>query len=298
MPVDTKPTEVVMCLYPKYGYRDNLNMFHFVPYSERNKIYTDLGTGEIFSVFPVKCGHCIECAEEYTREWSFRIMDEASQYEQNCFLTLTYNDEHLPEDGCLVKRDYQLFLKRFRKSVGKVRYFGCAEYGGIGLRPHYHIILFGYCPSDMYFWCKSKSGEDLYRSPTIEKLWTFGYSYVGLVSLSSARYCAKYLQKYLFDTDERMQDLVKPFTFMSTHPGIGGDYSKCLSTDKLYKAGKWVKTPRYYLKCADRDGYDLTDLKANRRFKALFFDRSLIDLVKRRKNLEKKFKKVLTNFLD
>lgn len=281
-----------MCLFPKYAiYNQRLE---FVPYSKRNQVYTDLGTGETFIPFPVPCGHCIECVQDYTREWTFRILDEASKYDKCCFLTLTYNDEHLPSDGSLNKRDYQLFLKRFRKSVGKVRYFGCGEYGGKFLRPHFHIILFGYYPSDCYYWCKSKSGEELFRSPTIEKYWSYGFSYVGAVSFSSAKYCAKYMQKYLFETDLRLADKLPPFTFMSTHPGIGGDYNKCLSTDKLYEAGKYVKTPRYYLKRAEADGINLTDLKANRRLKASFFDKSVDELAIHRKNVQKKFKNVLT----
>jgi hypothetical protein len=42
-------------------------------------------------------------------------MHEASLYDNNCFLTLTYDDEHLPEDGSLRYEDFQLFMKRFRK---------------------------------------------------------------------------------------------------------------------------------------------------------------------------------------
>ncbi len=278
-----------MCLYPRYAIYNN--GIQFISYTERNDVYRDVDTAEVFFPFSVPCGKCIECAQDYTREWTFRILDEMSKYDKSCFLTLTYDSEHLPSDGSLVKRDYQLFLKRFRKNVCAVRYFGCGEYGGLKLRPHFHIILFGYYPDDAYFWCKSKSGEALFRSPTIEKLWPFGFSYVGAVSFSSAKYCAKYLQKYLFENDVRLKGKQRPFTFMSTHPGIGGDYTRCLSTDKLYEAGKWVKTPRYYLKKAEADGVDLTALKANRRSKSVFFDRTVEDLERRRKNSKNFLKK-------
>lgn len=38
-------------------------------------------------------------------------------WEQNSYLTLTYNDENLPEHGHLRHRDFQLFMKKLRKHV-------------------------------------------------------------------------------------------------------------------------------------------------------------------------------------
>jgi hypothetical protein len=38
-------------------------------------------------------------------------------HENNCFLTLTYDEENVPEDGCLEPRDYKLFLKKLRKYI-------------------------------------------------------------------------------------------------------------------------------------------------------------------------------------
>ncbi len=46
-----------------------------------------------------------------------RCVQEASQYENNCFITLTYNDENLPETGSLNKHEWQSFMKRLRASV-------------------------------------------------------------------------------------------------------------------------------------------------------------------------------------
>ena len=75
-------------------------------------------------------------------------MHEASLHERNCFLTLTFDDLHLPASGSVNVRDVQLFLKRFRKALTyrnmKIRFFACGEYGDKNLRPHYHLIIFGY----------------------------------------------------------------------------------------------------------------------------------------------------------
>lgn len=98
----------------------------------------------------IPCGQCIGCRLERSRQWAMRCLHEASLYENNCFITLTYNDKNLPSDWSLQKRDYQLFMKNLRKRfVPKnpfnkneypslhdqfkkmfwVRYFHCGEYG-------------------------------------------------------------------------------------------------------------------------------------------------------------------------
>lgn len=269
-----------MCLYPKVMYQ-----------------FVDVETGEVrrsFKFVPdsapgyqrllLPCGKCVECCEAYSREWSFRVMDELAKYDKSVCITLTYNDEHLPDGSNLCKHDYQLFLKLLRKHCGKVRYFGCGEYGS-KFRPHYHIILFGIDFDDKYFWCKSKSGDDLFRSPTLERLWTKGYSYIGKVDLSTAKYCSKYLQKFLIENYDILEERVRPFMMMSNRPGIGGDYRKCLETDKLYFNGSYVKTPRYYLKQAERDNVDLSELRQARKDKALLLERSSSELRERRKSV-------------
>lgn len=278
-----------MCLYPK-------TMYSYVDFITGERIRTFLAVPKSalsYEVIRVPCGKCLECLESFSREWSFRIMDEASKYDKNCVLTLTYNDDCLPDDLSVNRRDYQLFLKLFRKHISSVRYFGCAEYGGKRFRPHYHIILFGYEPVDLVFWCKSKSGQNLYRSPSLEYYWaefegskrlrSRGFLYVGKLDIRTAKYCSKYLQKFAFDSIPALSGRAKPFTFMSTHPGIGGDYHKCLSTDKLYLCGSYVHTPRYYLKLAERDGIDLSSIRAARILKANTFGPSFNELVTRRK---------------
>lgn len=270
-----------MCLYPRY----------IVDLPSGKKFYSAEEYSFLKNVFPdaqsIPCGKCLECCQQYSNEWSFRIMDEAEKYQNNFCVTLTYNDENLPEDLNVNKRDYQLFLKLLRSKIGKLRYFGCAEYGGKYYRPHYHIILFGVNFDDMYYWSKSKSGQDLYRSSLLESCWKNGFSYIGQLDIRTAKYCAKYLQKFAIDNILELQNRVRPFTFMSTHPGIGGSFEKCLSTDKLYKAGKWVKTPRYYLKQAESQGYDLDRLKSNRKAKSIIFERDLSQLKKLRRKSDK-----------
>ena len=94
---------------------------------------------------PVGCGQCLPCRINKRREWTFRLELEASLHEHNSFVTLTYADQFLPEDGSVNPRHTQLWLKRLRKVLDprKVRFFLCGEYGDQTFRPHYHACLFG-----------------------------------------------------------------------------------------------------------------------------------------------------------
>ena len=60
--------------------------------------------------------------------------------------------ELTPEDiaEILLYTDVQKFLKRLRKAYrGKLRYFVAGEYGEQTARPHYHMILYGWQPTDL-----------------------------------------------------------------------------------------------------------------------------------------------------
>jgi hypothetical protein len=49
----------------------------------------------------IPCGQCIGCRLEYSRQWAMRCHHEASLHIFNSFITLTYDPEHLPQDGSL-----------------------------------------------------------------------------------------------------------------------------------------------------------------------------------------------------
>lgn len=239
--------------------------------------------GESQSVV-VSCGQCLECLKQRSIEWSFRIMDEAKLYPLNCFITLTFSPEYLPLDGSISKRDVQLFMKRLRKFVFplKIRFFASGEYGSKRLRPHYHIIIFGYDFPDKYFF-KYDGKTKLYRSPSLEKLWTFGFSSVGEVTYDSALYCAKYMQKVQFQSFRKLS-LTEPFILMSNRPGIGyaSAYNVDLKSLKIYRNGKFSKIPRYYIKVMERDGVYLDDYKEACRINGEEKSKT-IDLIAKRK---------------
>lgn len=233
-------------------------------------------------VVTVSCGKCLECVRQKSIEWAFRILDEASQYKDNCFVTLTYNEKHLPVDNSVSRREVQLFVKRLRKALApvRIRFFACGEYGKKNSRPHYHLIIFNWYPSDSWFF-KMDGKTKLYRSPQLERCWglldkqtnvfdSFGFSTVAKVTYETALYCAKYMNKYQYDKarylHRRDPSFVlpsPPFVQMSNRPGIGFNcvYRCDLKYDRIYRNGKSTKIPRYYLKVMERDGVFLDEFK-------------------------------------
>lgn len=182
------------------------------------------------------------------------------------FVTLTYSDDFKPSDGSLVKRDVQLFLKRLRKAFPgqHIRYFLVGEYGKLHLRPHYHLILFG-LPNLPLVWHEHRGQYDVYRSPAIERSWSFGYSTVTRFDYSNARYVAQYVRKKM-DTD-LPRHLSKPFSLCSkgkhAEGGYGAPYFDKYHTEILRDGfclltvrGRTFKVPipSYYLRRA-RDMY-------------------------------------------
>ena len=116
-------------------------------------------------------------------------------YDDNCFITLTYSNQHIPADGSLDVRVFQKFMKRLRKRFGDgIRFYHCGEYGSLLGRPHYHACLFNFDFPDKYLW-KENNGQKLYRSPSLEELWPYGYSSIGTVTFESAAYVARYILK-------------------------------------------------------------------------------------------------------
>lgn len=204
------------------------------------------------------CGQCIGCKLERSRKWALRCMHESKLYEENAFITLTYDDEHLPPGGTLRLEDFQNFMKRLRKKFTgrKIRFFHCGEYGENTKRPHYHACLFNIDFSDKYAW-KKENENQLYRSPTLEKLWPEGQSTIGSVTFESAAYVARYITKKITGprADEHYQGLKPEYVTMSRGKGLGfgwyekfkrdlypDDFALINRGDKLVKC----KIPKYY----------------------------------------------------
>lgn len=200
------------------------------------------------------CGKCIGCRLRYASTWAMRCIHEASLYEENSFITLTYSDKDMPMDGGLSMDDWQEFMKRLRQKNGKgIRFIMAGEYGTKYLRPHYHAILFNCGFADKYYW--KKSGENkLYRSEGLEKLWNKGYCTIGNVTYESAGYVARYCMEKMnsahIDAVEKLGTR-QEFLNMSRRPGIGDGwirkyYREVYKDDYILIDGIKIKPPRFY----------------------------------------------------
>lgn len=141
------------------------------------------------------------------------------------FLTLTYDDEHLPSDASLKPDDLQGFLKRLRKAhaPNRLRFYAVGEYGDTTQRPHYHLALFGFpnCRygSSRYSRLRNQCCEhcDLVRST-----WNRGNVLLGTLEIHSAQYVAGYVTKKMTAPDDpRLGGRHPEFARMSLRPGIG-----------------------------------------------------------------------------
>ena len=202
------------------------------------------------------CGRCIGCKLEYSKKWAVRCVHEASLYEKNVFVTLTYNDENLPyaSDGqpTLVKRDFQLFMKRLRKKYGSgIRFYACGEYGEKYARPHYHVILFNFSPPDLRV--IQRRSYPLYTSGGLSSVWNLGFHTVGDVNFESSAYVARYILKKNNLKEYGLRE--KEFVLMSRRPGIASDWFDQHKNDVypldavfIQRNGKLIKMkpPRYY----------------------------------------------------
>lgn len=213
----------------------------------------------------IPCGQCIGCRLERSRQWAMRCVHEASLHEQNSFITLTYDNEHLPVGGSLNVEDMQGFWKRLRRHldyngyVGKLRYFQCGEYGSTFQRPHHHAIVFGFDFPDRILW-SVRDGVRLYRSPILERLWPFGFSSIGDVTFESCAYVARYVTKKITGekADDHYQGRKPEYCTMSRRPGIAADWVRKFLTDVypqdyvVIRDGLVVKPPKFYDDLYDR----------------------------------------------
>lgn len=194
----------------------------------------------------VPCGKCTACLSQKRQAWSFRLQQEMKHSTSAYFITLTYDDDHVPER--VKKEDVQKFLKRFRKSIApfRIRYFLVAEYGETHGRPHYHLLLFNY-----------PGGVDTLRQE-LKETWKLCApeqfdmaDSVGTVTPSSISYVCKYCLANVFsdNPDDRT------FMLCSRRPGIGLQFlTPAMSSYLKDHIGEMVKEeggiplnlPRYY----------------------------------------------------
>lgn len=250
------------------------------------------------------CSKCFGCYSTLVGSWASRCLHEASLYSDNCFLTLTFNDESLLQhcpDGYLNKTLFPKFLKDLRnRFYPGIRFFHCGEYGSKRGRPHHHALLFNFnFPDRVPFARRGK--HVVCSSELLSKLWPYGFSEIGTVTSDSAAYIARYCTKKRMkvyskesssdssDEDVLYAVLVDPvssksvpeYLTMSTNPGIGHGWFQKFWSDVyphgflVLPSGKKVLPPRYYDKLfalRDPDAFDTMKVDREERVHGSEFD--------------------------
>ena len=280
-----KPNYKITSYDVKYLIKDKLGNY----VESYKEIPSDRFIPRITDSIDIPCGKCVGCLLDRSRDWATRCMLEASYHKHNCFITLTYNDDHLPSSREIIndltgevsespfrtlqKRDFQLFMKRLRKAIEplKIRFFACGEYGSSTYRPHYHCIVFGYDFPDRIFYKFNFRGDKYYTSPLLQSCWSdkdntpIGHVCVADISFDTCAYVARYCLKKM---DNNMSDFYETFnldpefTLMSRKPGIGRLYyddnkDNIYDNDRIIlsdeKGSKILRPPKYFDKLYDID---------------------------------------------
>lgn len=201
------------------------------------------------------CGHCHACRINYTSQWTIRCLYELSQWKAASFITLTYDDMHLPKDYGLHPEDLRDFWKRLRFNIQneyqekkKIKYFACGEYGDSFGRPHYHAIVYGldsYSELDRKILTQSWSLCDPYMFDKNRK-----HNGMLEVCREDIAYVCGYVQKKLSGSlaEEKYQGRQAPFSRCSQ--GLGLDFAlaneeRLKDNGFTYLGKQKIAIPRY-----------------------------------------------------
>lgn len=235
--------------------------------------------GRAYNKINLPCGQCILCRLEHARQWAVRITHEAQTHEQSSFITLTYDDEHLPQYSSLNYAHLRDFWKRLRYYCGKLRYYAVGEYGDTTNRPHYHACLFGHAFTKDRQILRT-TPTMLWTNPQLTQAWGLGHVSVGALTFQTAQYTASYVTKKLNNKrryvriDEETGELiplVQPRAFMSLRPAIGRTWLETYGRqvydhDHVVINGRPQKPPKYYDRwLSEVDNTQLETIKEERR---------------------------------
>lgn len=252
-------------------------------------VVRDISDKSIIKGFKINipCGKCIGCKLDYSRDYAVRsyhelhMLRELYGVQKASFLTLTFSDDALlyrDKGRSLDKLAFRQWIKRFRQQV--YRYYGidnikimaCGEYGKKFMRPHYHMIIYGFDFPDKYRFMM-RNNNIYYRSPFVESLWKspgfdgqYGWCVIGEATLESSAYVARYITGK-FDGSfaiDKYKDKEKEFLLTPRKEGLGLSYLKKYYKD-IFNHGcirysdKFAPIPRYYknrLKDLDFEFYE------------------------------------------
>lgn len=230
-------------------------------------VFTQLKRHGDLREIKLACGQCQGCRLRRRGDWELRITHEARCWEANSFVTLTYDDAHLPAGGTLQYADVQKFLKRLRSKRGLLSHYTCGEYGPEEGRPHYHACIFGQNFQNRKLEGTSASGQPYYSDPELTKLWGNGIATVQDLTPETAAYAAGYIMKKLLGEDAKNYEyagIAPEFAHMSNKRPIGKLFAEIYlgdfyPNDHAIQRGKKRTPPKYYDQLLKRSNPQLLD---------------------------------------
>lgn len=251
-----------------------------------NKVAMSPKGADISRPLYLPCNKCALCLRARKRDLMSRLVMEAWSHADSICATFTYSDEHLPPGGGLSKRDAQLLVKRlreylFRHHKLKIRAHVCGEYSPTKLRPHLHVIVFGWWPSDaVACGLSQKARNPEFTSEALTSLWGKGRVTFQRFTPAAGAYVAKHQASKLrhkgaaelahLQPDGTWSFLPPEFELRPLRPGLGAAFferhqAQLLAHDFVVINGKQQPLPKYFNTLADRVAPDrLSELKAAR----------------------------------
>lgn len=219
--------------------------------------------------YSMPCRHCLCCRLQRMQYLQLCARAELLyQYKAGfgaSFVTLTYDDAHLPLLGSLNKIDMQRYLKVLRINIKRkapvysgFRYIACGEYGDKFCRPHYHLVFLGLANEVVH---------------TFADKWIHGLSDIKPLTAGGIRYVLKYCLKQvggrLRDEMYTQNGLQSPFITHSRRLGeawLMDNLDVISGSNFVYRfMDRTVTLPSYLRKKIDtRRSYDVDALQVER----------------------------------
>ena len=86
--------------YKRTG-KKNLKLVVHQDTEEKRKMTALQYPPNLYELIHIPCGKCVGCRSDNAKMWSIRAYNELQLHDNNCFITLTYND-----DNPLVQSDH------------------------------------------------------------------------------------------------------------------------------------------------------------------------------------------------
>lgn len=219
------------CTRPNAIDRKSVNDIEWLGSSEGdvNLIYAKSRNRNRATPLTIPCGKCEACRTNQNRALAGRLIAEAQTAPgPNWFITATYNDENVPQDGdghgTLSVEDAMELINKIRAKDKKIKYYVRGHYGETNHRPHYHIIIYNWDidQSKLIRMWNTKRGNDQYNLSELAIMWNKGIIRIAPAHNNAIAYTAGYATIELRTKGRICERQSEPFHKQT--PGIGKDY--------------------------------------------------------------------------